>query len=456
MIVNKVSYGGENLVTIYHDGVEDEDESYERKVIKQKINQFNLCFEQFKVSEEALNNIPSSLFKQEGLLSPKDELNIYSGNICAKYRRYVSTNKPKKVIKTVEDKLDFKLPIEVVITINEFIKKYTGLDLNKNTFFYGDTFVFEPVEIDIFKNESNGLTIRNIEMQSEVVIRFKNNRLIVATYKRLFEKDFEEIEINPKVEWKSFDIEFYKNNELFFLNSDFSFIDSIQLNMEIINSTKNVKLNSLSSNIDIPTKSTEFESVIGKENSLIEELDRKSKIFLARKIRNELEMNDIIFIKPGETEKSLKEITKFLNKNLEEVWVFDPYLTDRSRFSKTLDWLRIFSELPIKQMNFVFYCKGEEKAYSCNSLESVLQNNEVKKKTKAWFFIETKSAIHDRFILSKTNEGHFSGLTIGTSLNSVDTNHFCISQLNHNSTKTILNELIEFLEDDNMNGLIKI
>lgn len=461
MIVNKVSYGGENLVTIYHRGIEDEFESYERKIIKQKINQYNLCFEQYKVNEDNLNNIVSILSIQEGLLSPKDNLNIYSSRVCARFRRYVSAVKPRKIIKTLEDKFEFKLPIETIITINEFIEKYTGLDLNKNPVFYGDTFIYEPTEIDVSKNESNGLTIRNIESHSEIVIRFRSNGMIVSTYKHFFEDELLEVEINPELDWKSFDIEFYKDNELIFLDSDLSFFESIHLSMGITNRPKNVKLNSLSSYLDIPTEPTKFESVIGEEINQIEDLYAKSNFEMSRKIRNEQETNNITFIKPGETNRALKEITEFLNKDFEEVWVFDPYLTDINRFNKTLDWLKIFSELPLKKINFLFYCKDEEKAYSCSSLETeVLENslldNIVEKKTLNWWFIETKSAIHDRFILSKTSDNQFLGITVGTSLNSVDTNHFCINHLNHNATKTILNELSNFLEDGNVRGFFKV
>ncbi|OCS88857.1 hypothetical protein [Caryophanon latum] len=461
MIVNKVSYGGENLVTVYHRGIEDEVESYERKIIKQKINQYNLCFEQYKVNVDDLNNITSTLSVQEGFLTPKDNLNIYSSRVCARVTRYVSAVKPRKIIKTLEDKFEFNLSIETIININEFIKKYTGLDLNKNPIFYGDTFIFEPIEIDLCKNESKGLTIRNIEAHSEIVIRFRNNGMIVYAYKRLFEDEVLEVEINPEIDWTFFDIEFYKDNELIFCDSDLFFFGSMRLSMGISNRPKSVKLNSLSSYLDIPTEPTRVESVIGEEINQIEDLYAKSNFEMSRKIRNEQEVNNITFIKPGETNRALKEITEFLNKNFEEVWIFDPYFTDRTRFNKTFDWLKIFSELPLKKINFLFYCKNEDNAYSYNALETevvenALLDNIIENKTLNWTFIETKSAIHDRFILTKASDGQFSGITVGTSLNSVDTNHFCINHLNHNSTKTILNELSDFLDDENVKGFFKI
>ncbi|MFH5780959.1 hypothetical protein [Heyndrickxia oleronia] len=461
MIVNKVSYGGENLVTVYHRGIEDEVDSYERKIIKQKINKYNLCFEQYKVNEDDVDNINSILSIQEGFLTPKDDLNIYSNRVCARMIRYVSTVKPRKIIKTLEDKFEFKLPMKTIITINEFIKKYTGLDLNKNPIFYGDTFIYEPIEIDVTKNESNGLTLRNVEADSEIFIRFKNRGMIVDTYRRLFENEIFEVEINSEIDWNSFDIEFYKNNELVYFDYDLSFIRSVHFSMGIVNRPKSIKLNSLSSYLNIPIEPTRVESVIGEEIDQIEDLYAKSNFEMSRQIRNEQETNNITFIKPGETNRALKEITEFLNNNFEEVWIFDPYLTDINRFNKTLDWLRIFSELPLRKINFIFYCKDEAKAYSSSSLETAvvenaLLNNIVANKTLNWSFIETKSAIHDRFILTRTSDVQFLGLTVGTSLNSIDTNHFCINRLNHNSTKTILNELSNFLEGGNVRGFFKV
>ena len=59
-------------------------------------------------------------------------------------------------------------------------------------------------------------------------------------------------------------------------------------------------------------------------------------------------------------------------------------------------------------------------------------------------------------ILCRTSDNQYSGITIGTSLNSVDINHFCVNYLNHTSTKVILKELINYLEGGNVVGSCKL
>ncbi|MED4531504.1 hypothetical protein [Metabacillus fastidiosus] len=457
MIINRVSYAGEFLITVLHGGIEDEDYSYERKIIKEKINRNNLVFEQFIVNDDVLNNLGLIIATEEGFLTPNDDLNIYSGNVCARMIRYVSGVKPSKIIKTLENKFEFKLSTEIVIKINEFIKKYTGIDLNANPIFYGDTFIFEPIELDFSKNDRNGINIKNIEMNSQVIIKFKRNGLIVHTHKRAFETDMLEIEMNSDVEWTSFDIEVYRNNELIYFNYDISYIESINLTMNVVNRPKNVKLNQLASSFEIPSEPSTSEIMVGEELNFIEELYSKSNFEMSRQIKLVQEEGNITFIKPGETSLALKMITNFLNKSFKELWIFDPYFTDKSRFTKTLDWLRIFFELPSRKINIVYYCKSEDKAFDSNSIKAALIQDPVidrtfKNKTISCTFIETNSPIHDRFILGELGNNKFSGMTIGTSLNSVDSNHFCINYINHTSTKSIFNELNNYLNDGNIVG----
>ncbi|WP_336866258.1 hypothetical protein [Peribacillus frigoritolerans] len=457
LIINRVSYAGEFLITVLHRGVEDEGCSYERKIIKEKINRNNLIFEQFIVNDDILRDLEQIIAIEEGFLTPKDDLNIYSDSVCAKITRYVSGIKPSKVIKTLENRFEFRLPIDIIIQINEFIKKYTGVEINKNPIFYGDTFIYEPIGVDFSKNDNNGITIKNLEINSEVIIKFKRNGLIVHSCKEICVNIAQELEINSNVEWASFDIEVYKNNKLLYFNYDISYMKSLHFSMGLVNQPKSVRLNHLSSYFEIPSEPSITESIVGEERDYIEELYSKSNFEMSRQLKNVQEEGNITFIKPGETSLALKMITNFLNNPYKEIWIYDPYFTDKSRFNKTLDWLRIFIELSNHKINIVYYCKDEDKAFNFNSiraalLQDVVLNRTLQNKTLNWTFIETKSPIHDRFIFGEGNDNQFSGLTIGTSLNSVDSNHFCINYINHTSTKSILYELNNYLNDGNIEG----
>ena len=57
--------------------------------------------------------------------------------------------------------------------------------------------------------------------------------------------------------------------------------------------------------------------------------------------------------------------------------------------------------------------------------------------------------IHDRFILVQ-NGSSFKGLIMGTSFNSLERNHYCLSKPEGNSAKTILTELKDWLNAGNV------
>ena len=63
-------------------------------------------------------------------------------------------------------------------------------------------------------------------------------------------------------------------------------------------------------------------------------------------------------------------------------------------------------------------------------------------------FYQTKSPIHDRFVLTETGKIH-SGLAIGTSFNSLGDHYYCIFKLSHNASQTICGELESWTLDSN-------
>lgn len=59
---------------------------------------------------------------------------------------------------------------------------------------------------------------------------------------------------------------------------------------------------------------------------------------------------------------------------------------------------------------------------------------------------QVTSSIHDRFIIIKNND-EFSGLSIGTSFNSLERNHYCIHKLSHAAAKIIFYDLLLWMGD---------
>lgn len=60
---------------------------------------------------------------------------------------------------------------------------------------------------------------------------------------------------------------------------------------------------------------------------------------------------------------------------------------------------------------------------------------------------QTKTAIHDRFLIIR-NDDTYSGLSIGTSFNSLNSNHYCIQTLTHREVLEVLEALALWLENN--------
>ncbi|MBK5502781.1 hypothetical protein [Peribacillus sp. TH14] len=460
MILNRVLFAREAIITILHRGFDNDCNLQGNIYIKKKLGRYNLVFEQSIVNDEILDNLNHVVFIEEGFLNPKHELNPYSQSKCTFMRRFVSSSKPKKIIKALEDKFELKLSLKDLLIINEFIKKYTGLDLNRNPILYGDTLLYEPISVSFKPNHLNGITFNNLEKDSIVIVKFKNKDIIVSSHLKVIESFTSELEINPSEEWKSLDIEIFKNNRLVYFNYNLSYISTVHLSMGMASRSKRIKLNELDDFFELQNDPSKHEMIIGEAVDKLEELFWKSNNQMRQKLLKEQEKENITFIKPGETKKSIEIISKYLQESQDEFWVFDPYFTDKNRFNKTLDWLRIFYECSSQPKNIVFFCKDEDKAYDFVTIkEAIKQDSVLKRIVKKGIlnlnFIQISSPIHDRFILGR-NKNTFSGLTIGTSLNSIDSNHFCINILNHSAAKKILGELNDYINEGNLVGSCEI
>lgn len=461
LILNRVIFAGEVIITILHKGLDNQINSNRNLYIKEKIGQYNLIFEEIIVSDNFLQNINNVLCIEKGVLNPKHELNPYTPHTCAFMKRYVSNIKPSKIIKAYDDRFEFKISLKDLLRINGFIKKYTGLNLNYNPILYGDTLLYEHTYVNIQLNDTNGIKLSNIDKNSFVIVKFKNKGAIVSSKVTLMENDTTELEFNSSEDWQSVDIEVYRNNRLVYFNYDVSFIKSVHLSMGRLERPKKIKLNQLDDFAELKSSSVIEESIIGEAIDELEELFSKSNFQMRKKLLDEQEKENITFIKPGETQKSIEIISEYIQKSQEELWIFDPYFTDKIRFKKSLDWLRIINGCSTSYpINIVFFCKDEKKAYDFNTIKEAIEKDSIlteiiENSMLNINFIQIRSPIHDRFIIGKNDNG-YSGLTIGTSLNSIDNNHFCISVLNHSAAKKVLTELTEYINETNIIGNCKV
>lgn len=452
MICDKVMYKGQEILTVYHKC--NDSNMKERFIRKQKkIGRYNLVFTEKYIDDTEIENIHNYCYVVKGLLPPKSEMNPFGDSACANMIHYIYENKPQSLFAFNDNHYSIKIPVDKFLEISQFIKIYTGIDVAETPMILGDIFIYESMELKLKSNINNGVVIRELPANSTIVINFKNEDTIVSTKIVKTTDDIEEIEITSDKPWKSHDIEIFNNEELIFYNKDISYLRNVTVYMSTTTKGKPVPLKKLGETYEPIKKNQIGTSQIGEPINEIEKVISESNTFIKKSIKSENPDDKVFFIKPDELDKAKKLIINTFEKAVDEIWIFDPYFTDKNGLSKIIEWLRILVNSNNSSRHIVFYSND-------NALETTEFISEIKKDPELDEFIriqkglritfhQVKSSIHDRFILVKNNN-EYLGLSVGTSLNSLERNHYCIHKLSHSAAKIILNELIDWMNDGNV------
>ncbi|MDN6836543.1 MAG: hypothetical protein L0L86_10445, partial [Lactococcus lactis] len=328
--------------------------------------------------------------------------------------------------------------------INNFIEKYTGLNIGNNPVIYGDVFIFEysGIEYSLLSNEGKGIKLNNLPKGSICIVKFKKEDLITLT--RFIEvRDTKETKVLSNKPWNKFDLEVFYQEELIFSSSNISFIRSIRLDTRL-KKEQTVPLKKIANEITLSTGAERDLVEIGTSLNNLEKLLLNSSRKIKKSLEEENERNVTTFIKPGEGDKANKMLSKELMEEAKETWIFDPYFTSEESKNVTLDWIHILANSPAKEKNVVFY--SNDNSLDVQGLVQLIkQDLELTRRYNLRLNLwQTKSPIHDRFILKK-NKHTYSGISIGTSLNSLERNHYCITPLNHKAAELILDDLTEYV-----------
>ena len=454
MIKNTVAYAGQTLLTVYHKGFDEQ--IGDRKLKRtEKLGKYNLSFYEEVVSDNEIDNISDWSWKLEGLLDPKEIKNPYSNGTCAYMEHYVFLNKPNKIFRFKDNKYVLKLSVEDLHEINSFVKKYTGLNIEENPMLYGDVLIFEGHVRNYHADKDEGIIVNNVKAETNIIVHFKDKGAIVSTKIVYANCDADEVTITADKKWSSHDIEIYQNNELIYFDRDVSYMRRMHLNLNLKEQGKVIKLSKLDDYFILKGNDSKNTTVIGETADESEEIIFMSNSEISRQIKNEKDDNRVIFIKPGELNKAMKVITDIMQAASSDMWIFDSYFTDKQGIRGTLDWLRILAYCKANTKNVVFYCKVIENSFDIGTIgdeikKDMLLNDILRNKNEIGIhFYQTKSPIHDRFIITSDN-GEFSGIAIGTSFNSLGENHYCIHKLSHKAAVNIWEGLKEWLDDGNV------
>lgn len=452
MICDKITYGKQTLLTIYHQGFDDEIKDRRLNIVE-KVGAYNLVFTEIWVPDDVINEMNEWVIKEEGLLTPDSTKNPYNDATCAYMIHYKNSIKPSRLFKLIDDRYNLNIDPEKLVHINTFIKKYTGFNIEKNPMLYGDVFIFKGHVFKCRAGKEGEIIVESVPARSTIIVRFKKNDVIVSTQLVRIDRETEEVKIKSDRPWTYHDIEIFINDELFYYRENVSYIRQVQMNVNIKGQDKKIRLNKIAADYTFEHKGSNEISTIGEFPNEYEEVMRFSTAEINKWLKAEKPDNQVTFMKPGQFQKAMNLIGNVMQDATDEIWVFDPYFTDINKgIKEMLDWIRILAHCGVRSKNVVFYCKGSDNALDLEALkkeiESDVKLSTVLRTQKALgiHFYQTISPIHDRFVLTESNKMN-TGLVIGTSFNSLGSNHYCISNLSHKASKTILCELTSWMLD---------
>lgn len=445
MICDKIIFDNETIITIYHSGFSDEKNTNKKK-ISDTIDGKEITFlEYYEPSDKALND--ENLF-EEGFLDTKSKYNVYrDGSNCAKYKRF-SGELPCSIYDLTEDTPKLKLSLEHLDMIFEFIKKYTNLDMAQDITLFGDILVLEPIKLTIkSENECQIISFENLETDMLIIVNFYNSNatITLSIMETICASGTFKIEA-PK-DWSYIDISVFKDNELYYKNSCVSFIKDFVLNTSMT-STKNIQLKKFGLEETITTNYTEK---IRVGNNTSYKKSNKDKLHnIQKQINIYYENKRIIFFKPNEEKKVLKELSSIFSDAKDELWIIDSYFSYNNKIGYPQDILKLIIESSAKSKYVVFFSNNESEIENLD--KSLLNDEEINRiltyKKLNISFKQTNMAIHDRFIISKSQDS-VSVYVIGTSFNSLVNNYYYLIKLGDADSQLIYDELKDLIMDKN-------
>lgn len=454
MICQNIIYKGHEILTIYHRGFSDL--VRDRRLIKtEKVGNWNLTFTESIIDDAEIETIQDWCAKEVGLIGPSSPNNPYGDRACTYVVHYSYGDKPLSIFKPHNEHYELKLPVQDFLFICDFTKKYTGLDIKSCPMVLGDIFIFDCQKISFKHNGYNGIILDNVPLNTTIFVDFKFNDMVVASKIVTATKTHEALEICSDWPWESHDIKVYSGERLIYFENDVSYIHSISLTVKSASPGESIPLRKIGTHFNMNESFTETTTTIGTPLDEYVHKLQKSSHKIRNMIRAENPDDRVYFIKPGEESQALAIIGNVLQDAKDDLWLFDPYFTDKNGIDKSLDFLRIISKCKSKSKNIVVYSNLKTnntlnlKDFLTHIKKDAFFRDILRRKNNIGInFYQTKSPIHDRFIIIKSGN-KCDGLNIGTSFNSLDRNHYCISKLSHFASKKILTELIYWMEEDN-------
>lgn len=446
MIKDTITYKNQTILTLYHKNFPAEALTAKHRV-KAHIRKNLIIFKEEYVSDEEWDNLTGYAWEECGLLVPKERYNPYYERACADMIHRIYPGKPSAIWKKDGAAIDEDALTEVLA----FVKKYMGMDIEAHPVFLGDVFLFSPSEFQYHSNKDNSIIFHELKAGMKVIVHLKNQHNILQSKIVDIASDTEELEIKAECNWDNHDVEIYKDNALIYLNRDISYMRCVHLSFSMAGRKKRIPLTILQEYYDLEQKGKPSTSVVGIPPEPAQEALDEINGTLVHKINNAKASDKFIFIRPGERDVAMKRIADIIFQAKDELWLIDSYFTDKgSGLQQMTDWLRLIANSAAASKKIVFYCNNERKALNATQLDNyikadpVIQDAMAAQKNSEVYLLQTKTAIHDRFLIIR-NGDEYMGLAIGTSFNSLNSNHYCIHTLAHKEAREVIQTLYDWL-----------
>lgn len=471
MIENRIIFDGEEILCVYHKGVDDfvTVNHKEHTTLDGKLLEF---IEQ-KVDSDVVINKVSSLTSIQGVLSTGADLNPYGDMASAHCSHYIATKKPSFLF--YSDAFTSN-DANILIELFDFIDTYCGLQLNKYPLHLGDIFIFEPTPVEGRGNEIDGvdgLTFTNLPVDSMLIVHFKrydnlgNIEYIVDTAIINVESGNKSINISSEHPWQSFDIFIYREGKLIYKSIDKPIVRLIHMAIDIQREPVELSLKRLGKTI-IQQPSEKETFTVGKmiEPKLLRAYNKRIVDNVALYADG---VNKILY---GGSDEDIQIEKDYIIRQLEdaadEIVICDSYFTDYrddKDKDKIFEWLAILANMSAKSKTIVFYVTRKDGINRAFTADELLKNISLHRAVVNYYrnhnnslgiyCIETKIPIHDRFIFTRTGKD-VQCLVVGTSFNSLGENFHCIHQYTGTTAKSLYESIMNNAVQPHMDGEAKL
>ena len=457
MIENRIVFDGEEILCVYHKGVDDfvTVNHEEHITLDGKLLEF---IEQ-KVDSDVVINKVSSLTSIQGVLSTGADLNPYGDMVSAHCSHYIVTKKPSFLFYRDEFTSN---DANILIELFDFINTYCGLQLKKYPLHLGDIFIFEPTPVEVRGNEldgGDGLTLINLPVDSMLIVHFKSydnlgdTEYIVDTAIVNVERTDTCINVSSEHPWQSFDIFVYRERKLIYKSIDNFIMYLVHMAIDIQCEPVGLSLKRLGETV-IQQPSEKF--FIAEKMIDPNSLRAYNKQIVDNVALYADGVNKILYCGSDEDIQIEKDyIIRQLEHVADEIVICDSYFTDYRNDKdkdKIFEWLAILANMSAKLKTIVFHVTRKDGSNRAFTSDKLLKNIPLYREVANYYrnhnnslgiyCIETKIPIHDRFIFTRTGKD-VQCLVVGTSFNSLGENFHCIHQYTGTTAKSIMNNAVQ-------------